>query len=545
MTEVIVSLALVLGLSGLLGIVLSRIGQPALVGYIMSGFILAYFDLGFSQLGELADPLAELGIILLLFMAGLEIKISDLKKMGSGPFIIGGGQIAFVLGISLLVVWGVLGLGMIASLFVALALTLCSTIVVVTSLSKRKEMEAPHGRVLMVMMILQDVVGILAILFFDPETYSGGQSIYLAIIRVMISLAVTFITLYLVGRFVMAPIFPKIARSFETIFVTGLIWCFAGVLFAYLLNFSIELGAFIAGMSFSDFKYKFEIEDKMKPLRELGLMLFFAFVAVEATINLSIFTQLGFWILLFLVLLSTPLVVMLLSSIQKLPKKTTFLSAIMGTQTSEFSLVLVTLGVSWGIVGNDVLGIVTAVTIISIILSSVMISKADVLYERAKPFLSRLEWRGVVDMKQPLELKGHIVIFGMKDTKAVKLVKQFKDEGAQVVAVDWNKDILDRIETPEVKTIVADAGDPDVWEYTNMNEAKLVISTIDGNQEGELRMISWLKDHKSKAYIITETNDPAEAKELKDHGSDYVSFPDREAWHSLREKVHGVMGKKK
>ena len=535
--EIIIGLATVLLFCGLAGIIASRIGQPPLVGYLFGGLVLGILGIGFHDVGELAEPLAEMGIVFLLFIAGMEVKLSGLKKSGIVPFIIGGGQIIFTVLFGYFIVSSLLGFGLKASLFVAIALTLSSTIVVVKSLDSRKEMDAPHGQILMVTMVLQDLLAMLSIALFDPKIMEAGGNVLSGIGKTFLNLAITFIILYVLGRVIVNWILPKIAQSFELIFVGGLVWCFFGVLLADTIDFSIEMGAFLAGMAIAEYDYTFEIEDKIKPFRDFGLLLFFAFVGLEAEIVPAAIIDIKFIIILLFVMFSAPIIIAVMASIFRYPKKVNFFTAILPGQASEFSIILLTFGVLWGIIEAETLGLIAAVTIVSIIISSTIIGRIDDIFDKLAPFLKILEWRGFVDVEDKLTLENHAIILGFSDIKAKKALNLFAKKGLTTVVVDWDVNRLKDAKDNGAKTFLGNGYDSDVWDHINLKKAKLVLSTIENTLDGDIRLVEWLSDESKIPFLLCETNTDSVVALLNNVGFDYICFPDRDAWDRLEEKL--------
>jgi len=541
MTEFIIQLGLLVVVASLLGIIGKFLRQPPLIAYIFSGLLLGYFGLNIAENKETLDIISEIGIILLLYIAGLEIKFKQFLKTGKTAFIIGEGHDIIMMSIGMGIGYFLLGFNFLQSFYLGLALTLSSTIVVVKALEQRKEIEAPHGRVLMGTMLLQDLVAMGSLAVFIAISKGGSPGVEIAL--TLLKGAIVFVVLYLFGKYIMGKLFERIAGHIELVFLAGLMWAFVGVLFAHYIGFSKEIGAFIAGMSIAHLPFAFEIKDKTRSIQDFGLLLFFFTIGATVSISKDIIFSWTFALLVLFVLLATPIISGAIASFLALEKKRNFLIGVMPIQVSEFSLIVVAIGLKLGQINEYIFSLVTAITVATIILSSGILANLNPLYRKIEDYLEFLEWKVVKKEDVEEDIKGHAILLGMGNL-GEHIAAYLKKKKMKVVVVDWLPDRIEKAEKLGCEIFYGDAGDPDVWEEIKADKAKIIISTIGNNQDDDVNIYNWIKKKNKNVYLISETNIPEDAKELNKLGYDHVLVQDEAEWALLKKFLNKLRLKK-
>ena len=551
MVEFIIQLGILIVVASILGILVKFIKQPPLIGYIFSGLLLAYlssaniihFDITNNK--EIMDTIGELGIILLLFIAGLEIKFKEFLKSAKTALIIGEGHDLVMGIIAFLMAHFLMGLSPLHSFYLAITLTLSSTIVVVKILEERKEVEAPHGRILLGTMLLQDLVALSALAIFTSIAEPGGSpatQIGLTIVKGIIVFAVLFFT----GKYVMSKIFKKIAGKIELVFLAGLMWAFLGVLFSEnvgvifhaigilpdKLGFSIEIGAFFAGMSIAHLPFSFEIKDKTRALQDFGLLLFFFTIGATAKFTKEILLAPSFWAIILFVVAATPIITGAIASFLAIEKKRNFLIGFMPIQVSEFSLVIATIGLRLGQINEALFTFITGVTIFTIIISSAILTNLNWVYRKIEDYLNILEWKVTIKDTVEKEIKDHIIILGMGPL-GQHIAAHYRKKKKKVVVVEWLPDRIEAAQRLGCEITYGDAGDPDVWEEIHADKARMIISTIGNNQDDDVNLYNWVKKKNKRVYIISETNITEDAVEMRKMGFNHVLVQDEAEWTVL------------
>jgi len=527
--ELFLQIGFLIIVASILALFFKLIKIPPIISYIFTGILAAY--LGLRPEPESINVMVEVGIILLLFLAGLEIKLKGFLELGKKTLIIGEGHDVIMALAGFVLAYFVLGLNTLASLYLAIGITLSSTIVVVKALTNRKELASPHGKILVGTMVLQDVVAMLSLAIFS--SIGTESNITMSILMMFVKGAFIFTTLFVAGRFVLPKVFYYAAQSIELVFLVSLGWCFVGVGFAGLLNFSTVIGAFLAALAISDLPFSFEITDKVKGLRDFGVLLFFLSVGLQLQVTKEIFTNWQFYVLVVFVMLFTPLVTSIISGYLRFTKREIFIMSILPTQISEFTLILMTFGLKAGHISSNIYTMVTLVIVITIMLSSWVIENLNKVYRKIEHKIDFIEWE-YAEQPEHLkkELKNHIVILGFGGLGQY-IAEFYKKRKRDVVVVDWRPELIKTAKRLKCIVLYGDAGDSDVWGEISLDKADIVISTIGKNQEDDVNLLRWMKTHNHKAIKIVESNIPKNARELYREGADVVLVHDILEWNDL------------
>lgn len=204
------------------------------------------------------------------------------------------------------------------------------------------------------------------------------------------------------------------------------------------------------------------------------------------------------------------------------------------TQISEFTLILITFGLTAGHINAELYTMITLVIIITIMLSSWLIANLNWFYKKFEKKLDFLEWKHV-DSPEHLtkDLKNHVVIFGFGKL-GQNLANYYKKKKKDVVVVDWRPELIKTAKKQKCMIVYGDAGDSDVWDEIKLDKASVMVSTIGENQDDDVNLIKWLKKHNRRALKIMETNIPKNARQLYQKGADIVLIQDNLEWNDLK-----------
>lgn len=529
--DLLVQFGFLIIIASVLSLIFNKIKIPPVISYIFTGLFAGYIGLRPST--ESVDVMVEIGIILLLFLAGLEIKLKGFLELGKKTLIVGEGHDIVMAVIGFIIAYFVIGLETLASFYLAIGITLSSTIVVVKALTKRKELASPHGRILVGTMILQDIVAMIALAIFS--SIGTEANLALSIFMMFGKGIILFFGLFFIGRYILPKVFEYAATSIELVFLVALGWCFLGVGVAGAIKFSTSIGAFLAALAISDLPFSFEITDKVKGLRDFGILLFFLSVGLQLQITKQLFLSWHFYVLILFVIFFTPFITSIITGFLRFTKKEIFIMSVLPNQISEFTLIIMTFGLRAGHISPEIYSLVTVVIVITIMVSSLIGENLNKIYKKLEHKIDFLEWRNV---KQPehikRDLKEHVVILGFGKLGQY-IAEYFKKKKKQVMVVDWRPEMMKAAKRLGCIILYGDAGDSDVWEEIRLDKASIVISTIGQNQEDDLDLIEWMKKHNKKAMKIFETNVPKDAKELYKKGADLVLVHDKLEWLQLKK----------
>ena len=391
--------AILLLICALAGAVFVRLRQPVLIAYIVVGIVVGPAVLGLVSAHDQVDLLAQVGVAVLLFAVGLKLDLQHVRHIGPVALATGLGQLAFTIVIGFAIIL-VLGKGVMEALYVAVALTFSSTIIIVKLLSDKRELDSLHGRIAVGFLIVQDLAVVVAMMAMSAMRGAGGaDGAEISLGQVLLSLgwrlAAAALVLGVLMRWVLPRVVAAMARSQELLLVFAIAWGVALAALGEWAGFSKEAGAFLAGFSLASTPYREAMNARLTSIRDF-LLLFF-FIDLGAKLELSTLgAELGPAVVLSLfVLIGNPLIVMAIMGWMGYRKRTGFLAGLTVAQISEFSIVFVAMGITLGHVGVGALGLTTLVGLITITASTYMILYSQPLYER----LSR--WLGVFERRNP------------------------------------------------------------------------------------------------------------------------------------------------
>lgn len=526
-------IALVVVIAVVAGFIAHLLRQPVIIGFILAGFLIGLFKhIELTSVGFI-ENLASIGVALLLFLIGLEMDFRELKRVTLPAFLVGFGQIVFTFGIGFLIA-GYLGFAMVPALYIAIALTFSSTIVIVKLLSEKRDLNSLYGRVVIGILLVQDFVAIFVLLFISGIHASGGI-FYLLGVTFLKGLGLVVVTVAL------SRVFPKIldlvARSQEMLYLFAIAWALGVSAFAASIGLSIEVGGFLGGLALASSSEQFQISSMLKPLRDFFLILFFVVLGIQAFAGGTAVAIAPVVILSLFVLIGNPIIVIIVMGVLGYRSRTSFLSGINVAQISEFSLIIVALGHSFGDISSADVSLVTLIGVITIFVSSYYISYGDKLYKFFRPLVKHFEFRKrlVEELPPETELKNHIVLVGVHRMGS-SILEALINSGADFVAIDFDPVVVKKLTGMGAPVVFGDIEDSDIQVRVGLIDAKVVISTVPGFKDN-LAIVKLLEGHDRSIVTIVTADDGWHAKELYKEGADYVLVPHFIGGHELAEII--------
>ncbi|MFW5757869.1 MAG: cation:proton antiporter, partial [Bacteroidota bacterium] len=382
--------AAILLVSVLFGFIGRLLKQPLIVSFIGVGLLVGPYGLDLMQSVEKIHLLSELGIAVLLFVVGLKLDLSLIRTTGKVALASGLGQVMFTSFFGYFIGIG-LGFEPVTSLYVAVALTFSSTIIIVKLLSDKKEIQSLHGQISIGFLIVQDIVVILVMILLSSMDNSSDSFLALEILKVVLKGVGLIVFVILLIRYVMPKLTSSMARTPELLVLFSLSWAIALAAFSDYLGFSKEVGAFLGGISLASTQYREVISGRLVSLRDFLLLFFFILLGAQVNVNLIGEQIVPAIILSLFVLIGNPIIVMIILGIMGYRKRTSFLAGLNVAQISEFSLILAALGLSMGQIDEETLGLITLVGLITIGLSTYLILYSHQIYEKFAPLLTIFE----------------------------------------------------------------------------------------------------------------------------------------------------------
>jgi len=522
-------ITIITGLAAILSIVFRILKQPAILAYILTGIILGPFAVAKINNPEVVRSLSEIGITLLLFMVGLELRFSELKAVGKVALLTGIGQIVFtsIIGffISLM-----LGFEAIPSLYISIALTFSSTIIIVKLLSDKRDLKSLYGKISVGFLLVQDFVAILALIFLSGFNTAGSSMNPMDFVWVITKGILIFAGVIYLSRAILPKIVEKIPHNSETLFLFSLAWAFAlsYIIASKPIGFSIEIGGFLAGLALANSVESFQIVARVKPLRDFFITIFF--VSLGTGLILENFSQIIIPALIFslFILIGNPIIVMIIIGILGYKKRIGFLAGLTVAQISEFSLILVFLGNKLGHLSDEVVSLVTLVGIVTFTISSYMILNGNYLYKILSPYLGifeRKKLRGdnIITSDGFEDLENHVVIVG-GEHMGQSIIEALESKGEKLVVIDFDPSLINHLKNQNLQYLFGDISDLDIQEKAKIRKAKLVVSTIPDLEDNSI-LLKELKTENRRAKVIMMAFDTHDARQLYKEGADYVILP--------------------
>lgn len=532
--------SLMLTAAGILGFVAHALKQPLIVAFLAVGVLVGPAGLQWVTIGSEIDLLAKTGIALLLFTVGLKLDLHVIRTMGLVSLATGLGQVVFTSVVGY-VICLVLGMSHLTSVYVAVALTFSSTIIIVKLLSDKREIDSLHGRIAVGFLIVQDLVVVLAMIALTAFGSGRGSGEWTQqLLLVAAKGACLLVLLGLLMRFVIPTLIRRAACSIELMTVMAIAWAVALAAIGDVLGFSKEVGAFLAGVSLAPMPHREAIRTRLIGLRDF-LLLFF-FVDLGAHLKLSVLGPqlLPALVLSAFVLVGNPLIVMIIMGAMGYRKRTGFLAGITVAQISEFSLMLAALGMSLGHIDSEAVALVTLVGLITITLSTYLILYSHPIYERIAPALSWSERKNpfremAIETTTEPQLGFDVIIFGL-GRFGNRVAHGLKERTCRVLGVDFDPDLVRRLRETGHSIVYGDAEDPEFASTLPLASARWVVSSIP-QLNVNLALSQALSRHGYSGRIaVTAHNDP-DAKRLREAGSDLILMPFADAAKEAVDKL--------
>lgn len=526
MEQIFFELTIIIVIAAVLSIFFRIIKQPSILAYILAGVLIG--PLGLFNIGstDVLHSFAQIGITLLLFLLGLELRISDLKSVGKVSLITGIGQILFTsiigYGICLL-----LGFSLIASVYISIALTFSSTIIIVKLLSDKKDINSLYGKISVGFLLIQDFVAIIALILLSGFTPGNDSSISVMTFAVIIVKAVLlFGLIVLLSRTILPKFMHTVSKNGELLFLFSLAWAFgmSAIFSSEFVGFSIEIGGFLAGLALANSVSNFQIIAKVRPLRDFFITIFFVSLGSSLLVSHIGAILVPSILLSLFVLIGNPLIVLILLGLLGYRSRTAFLSGLTVAQISEFSMIVVFMGNKLGHVSDEAVSLVTVVGAVTFVSSTYMILNGNKLYTLLKPVLQKFERKKARDkFIQTDEMNRHVVLVGA-NRMGESILDALLQANDNVFVVDFDPEVIKRLRAKNIPCMYGDIVDDDIQEKAYIENARLVISTVP-DVEDNLLLLESLKQHNNKALSIVFALERHEAKELYEAGADYVVLP--------------------
>jgi Kef-type K+ transport system membrane component KefB/Trk K+ transport system NAD-binding subunit len=521
-----------------------KLRQPLIISFLFAGILVGPSAIGLVEDAHEIELLASIGISLLLFVVGLRLDVGMIRTVGPVALATGLGQVAFTSLIGFFIALG-FGMPVVTAVYVAVALTFSSTIIVVKLLSDKKEIDSLHGRIAVGFLIVQDIVAILALI--GLTAFRGGQesrSFLTESLWVLGKGLLLLGTIVALMRWVLPRALNYIARSQELLVLFAITWAVVLSSTAELLGFSKEVGAFLAGVSLASTQQRDAIGARLVVLRDF-LLLFF-FINLGAQLDLSALeAEVGkASVFSVFVLVGNPLIVLAIMGLMGYRRRTGFMSGLTVAQISEFSLILAALGLSLGHIDTSAMSLITLVGLVTIFASTYMILYSGPLHARLSGVLNIFErsdpYREAKAGTEAAPADHHLIVVMGLGNYGSAIAFRLQQHGWHLLAVDFDPQALDRGREMGMPVLYGDVGDPEMLAQLPLDQAQWVLCAI-RDHNINVSLFNLLAEAGFNGRVALTAGDPARADEYRRFGAHLVLQPFNDAAELAVEAVTGAV----
>lgn len=514
---------------------LYRLHLPTLVGFILTGFIIGPSALSLIKDFHSLESLAEIGIIFLMFLLGLEFTLKKFISYKREVFLAGFLQIILTALSVLLITSGFLAIETVKGLFYGMLIAFSSTAVVLKILLERGELNTPYGRYIFGILIFQDLSVIMVMLALPMLS---GTSLSFSIIGVTLLKSLTILGLiFIVGIKVIPLLFFQIAKTrIRELFLISIFVISLGLaLFSYKLGLSMALGAFLAGMIISESELVYQTMAEVKPFKDFFLAFFFIVIGAlfnyQVLLDHTLMILAGFTLVFLIKFIVVFVIVFLLSK----HLRNAFLAGLYLFQIGEFSFVLALEGKKVNLMPDDFYQIFIAISVLSLLFTPLFISLsyrfADTLLMKISP-----EKFAIISRRRKEEVVPAYTIvvgFGVCGRNVALGLKVLK---IPYIVLELNPSTVKHYRKKKEPIYFGDASHPEILKKFGIEKAKVLVVAI-GDPFAARRIIKVAKTLNPQLYIIARSQFVAEIEELLELGADEVISEEFEASLELFVKV--------
>jgi len=517
-----------------LGLLAHFTRQPLILAYLIAGFFIGPFGMGWVKSQESITVISELGLIFMLFMIGLEIDLKKIVRAGKVILFAAGGQLigGVLLGILFFVGIGLsMGSGHFDALYLCVACALSSTVIIVKVLYEKRELDTLPGRITLGVLVLQDIFAILFLAVQPSLANLQVSVILLSIGRVGVLVA----TALVLSRYVLPWLFHQIARRPELILLGALAWCFLIGEIAEQLHLSREMGSLVAGVSLSTFPYALDVTAKVTTLRDFFITLFF--VALGMTIPIPGLSVIGLALLIAaFTVVSRVLTTFTPLYLMKQGLRASMLPAINLAQISEFSLVVIQTGIAAGHISTETSSAASFAFVVLAVVSTFIMARSDQVTRGLIGPLKRIGLRDL-DHKHDADAAHEgahgearrIVILGFFRAASALLAEiERRDPAAldQITVIDFNPLVFRTLSDRGMHVVYGDISNVETLVHAGVGKAELIILSIpDSLLKGadNEKLVRHVRSLNPTAKIVATAEILADVNDLYDAGADYVT----------------------
>lgn len=509
-------ISIVIMTAGVLSLIAHKLLQPLIIAYIATGILVGPGLLGLAQSDEVFEVLSSIGIAFLLFIVGLNLNWRNIKDVGRVALVAGLAQVLVtsLLG-TVIALW--LSFSLTTALFLGIAFSFSSTIIIVKLLTDKEDIDRLYGRIAVGMLIVQDVIAMMVLLVV--AAMGNGQSVQTILTFSLGKGILAILVLWVLAKLFVPKMFSYAARSQELLFLIALGWCFAVASALSFFGFGIETGALLAGVTLAGTGFHHEIEAKIRSLRDFFLIIFFIVLGTHLTVENASVLIVPALVMSACVLIGNPIIAQLIMRIMGYHPRTAFLTGTTVAQISEFSFIMLAAGIASGYVDAQAMTLATLVGLITITGSSYLVAYNEKIYEKFARFFPepRRESEGRIHAGSDAFLLGY-------DRMGKEILPAIAKMTEDYQILDFNPTVVESLLVEGQPVAYGDAGNEDVLLLHRVDHAKLVVSTIPDMSVNDA-LLDFMRHRHSRAAVVVTVKSSDDAKRCYDLGATFVIVP--------------------
>jgi CPA2 family monovalent cation:H+ antiporter-2 len=518
MPQTLQLILVLLGAAVVVVVICRLVRLPPILGYLLVGMIVGPHSLAWVPDTADVRGLAEFGIVFLMFSIGLEFSLPQLKAMRRAVFGLGLAQVAITT-IGAMLTLNALGYGWQAGFALGGALAMSSTAIVSKMLAERMELATPHGRDVMGILLFQDLA-VVAFLIVLPSLSKGGGELAIALAIAGIKAAIALVLILYAGQKPMRAWFHLVARQRSSeLFMLNLLLITLGLAaLTELAGLSLALGAFLAGMLIAETEYRYQVEEDIKPFRDVLLGLFF--VTVGMALDLAVVGRNVPWVLLLLIVpvVAKLVLIVALSRIFGAPIGTSLRNGFYLAQAGEFALVLLAFAVDQRLVPGPITQVVLAAMVLSMLSAPLLIHFAEPIVRRftANDWLARAAQITRI-AAATMARQNHVIVCGF-GRSGQNLARLLEAEGIPFIALDADPQRVREAAGDGSSVVYGDAGRKEVLFAAGLAKARAVVITF-VDTAAALKILHHVHAARPELQVVVRTLDDSELDRLLNAGA--------------------------
>lgn len=519
-------LLIILSLATVVVFIFKRLKLPAILGFILTGTLAGPHVMGWVGASHEVEITSEIGIILLLFVIGIEFSIKQLAAIKKTVFL--GGFLQVILTVLFTAgTFMLLDYSWQEAVFIGFLFSLSSTAIVLKMLQERKEITKPHGRMVLGVLIFQDII-VVPMMLFTPIIAGEAGDVGEALAGLGIKFVVLIVLTYVLARYIVPRLLHEIAktRSRELFILATVVICFAVAWLTDMAGLSPALGAFLAGLIISESEYSHQATGVILPFRELFTGLFFVSIGMLLNIEFLMEHLVFILLLVILVMLGKALIAWVAARILAYSVKAALLTAFSIFQVGEFAFILSEYGLEYNLLGEVKYQYFLAVSILSMAVTPFVINGSNAMANRLLKTGNRIipgRFKNSAQARaeeEHTEMTDHLIIIGF-GLNGQNVARAAKYSDIPYAVAEMNPQTVQKFKAQGMPIIFGEASQPHILHTLNIEEARVVVIAI-SDAEATKSILREARQINDKVHIIIRTRYVKEIDELIELGADEV-----------------------